>query len=80
MLTWSADGPDLLDVLFPAADGPRALDGVYLDRGTAGSAPLTNDPIATRRRGLLVAALRDWSKERLPSSLVPSAFVVLDAL
>ncbi|MFB7582626.1 amino acid adenylation domain-containing protein [Streptomyces hydrogenans] len=80
VLTWSADGPDLLDVLFPAADGPRALDGVYLDRGTAGSAPLTNDPIATRRRGLLVAALRDWSKERLPSSLVPSAFVVLDAL
>ncbi|WP_326682200.1 non-ribosomal peptide synthetase [Streptomyces sp. NBC_01237] len=77
VVTWSADGPDLLDVLFPAADGTQVLDGVYLHRGSTG---FTNDPIATRRRGLLVAALRDWSKERLPSYLVPSAFMVLDAL
>ncbi|MFJ6103091.1 amino acid adenylation domain-containing protein [Streptomyces sp. NPDC092359] len=120
VVTWSAEGPDLLDVLFPAADGGGVLDGVYLHRaatgptGTPGSGSVgspgstappesaatavaspasavpvgdppgltgfTNDPIATRRRGLLVAALRDWSKERLPSSLVPSAFMVLDAL
>ncbi|WP_327165841.1 non-ribosomal peptide synthetase [Streptomyces zaomyceticus] len=103
VVTWSADGPDLLDVLFPAVDGARALDGVYLPRttGTTSTADtadttaatatgtgtgigigigFTNDPIATRRRGLLVAALRDWAKERLPSYLVPSAFMVLDAL
>ncbi|WP_329619492.1 amino acid adenylation domain-containing protein [Streptomyces sp. NBC_01255] len=84
--TWSADAPDLLDVLFPGTDGTQVLDGVYLHGGSAdttGSARcvgFTNDPIATRRRGLLVAALRDWGKERLPSYLVPSAFMVLDAL
>ncbi|WP_405861031.1 amino acid adenylation domain-containing protein [Streptomyces sp. NBC_00090] len=98
VVTWSADGPDLLDVLFPATDGTQVLDGVYLHRGSTsstsstssntvtgstgstGSTGFTNDPIATRRRGLLVAALRDWAKERLPSYLVPSAFMVLDAL
>ncbi|MFD4371312.1 amino acid adenylation domain-containing protein [Streptomyces sp. NPDC058486] len=83
VVTWSAEGPDLLDVLFPAADGPMVLDGVYLRGGADGattSSGFTNDPIATRRRGLLVAALRDWAKERLPSYLVPSAFVVLDGL
>ncbi|MFD9423546.1 non-ribosomal peptide synthetase [Streptomyces sp. NPDC060054] len=80
VVTWSADGPDLLNVLFPAADGTQVLDGVYLHRGSTGSTGFTNDPIATRRRGLLVAALRDWAKERLPSYLVPSAFMVLDAL
>ncbi|MFE4588363.1 amino acid adenylation domain-containing protein [Streptomyces laurentii] len=80
VVTWSADGPDLVDVLFPAAGGSPVLDGIYLRPGADAAAPFTNDPIATRRRGLLVAALRDWAKERLPSSLVPSAFMVLDAL
>ncbi|MGY3677881.1 amino acid adenylation domain-containing protein [Streptomyces sp. TE33382] len=80
VVTWSADGPDLVDVLFPAAEGTQVLDGVYLHRGSLGTTGFTNDPIATRRRGLLVAALRDWTKERLPSYLVPSAFMVLDAL
>ncbi|MGO4631513.1 amino acid adenylation domain-containing protein [Streptomyces sp. 2RAF24] len=130
-VTWSADGPDLVDVLFPAAGraegsdgsegaegaegvegaegsggsegaegsgGSEVLDGVYLHRSPTGPnnsttstsstsltdptrpTAFTNDPIATRRRGLLVAALRDWGKERLPSYLVPSAFTVLDAL
>ncbi|MEU8541984.1 amino acid adenylation domain-containing protein [Streptomyces sp. NPDC048717] len=95
VVTWSADGPDLVDVLFPASGGSPVLDGVHLShapattrgteaaegpKGPEGPVTFTNDPIATRRRGLLVASLRDWAKERLPASLVPSAFLVLDAL
>ncbi|MFJ7281098.1 condensation domain-containing protein, partial [Kitasatospora sp. NPDC098663] len=96
-VTWSATGPDALDVLFSGApsdalsDAPDGTPGAALSAapaeayrptrgaGTALSA-LTNRPAGKRGAPALAAELRSWLGARLPDYLVPSAFVVLDAL
>ncbi|MFD7591106.1 amino acid adenylation domain-containing protein, partial [Kitasatospora sp. NPDC059811] len=88
-VTWSATGPDALDVLFGGAPG-GAPDGAPGDapaeayrptRGTgAALSALTNRPAGKRGAPALAAELRSWLGARLPDYLVPSAFVVLDAL
>ncbi|MFB7613702.1 non-ribosomal peptide synthase/polyketide synthase, partial [Kitasatospora sp. NPDC056181] len=80
-LTWSAGTPDTLDVLLTdgPADAPVEAYRPSRPSGTALSS-LTNRPTGSRTSGALVGELRDRLRERLPDYLVPSAFVVLDAL
>ncbi|WP_214103837.1 non-ribosomal peptide synthetase [Acrocarpospora catenulata] len=76
-ITWSPHDEERLDVVFTRA-ADAAVDGTYLATSVAG--PFTNDPIATRRRGLLVAELRTALGARLPAYMVPAAFTFLDRL
>ncbi|MDX2961157.1 non-ribosomal peptide synthase/polyketide synthase [Streptomyces acidiscabies] len=89
-VTWSPDGPDLLDVSFvaeshPAAYGHTTPHGHSISHGRPTpyrpaankSTPLTNTPRAT---GNLPATLRTHARDRLPEHLVPSVFVILDDL
>ncbi|MDX3381008.1 non-ribosomal peptide synthase/polyketide synthase [Streptomyces niveiscabiei] len=77
-VTWSPDGPDLLDVCL-IAESHRTLQGhpTLYRPAPESSTPLTNSPRAT---GNLPATLRAHARERLPEHLVPSVFVVLDDL
>ncbi|MBD0671976.1 non-ribosomal peptide synthase/polyketide synthase, partial [Streptomyces sp. CBMA156] len=79
-VTWSATGPDTVDVLF-AEPGHRPT-GAYRPTRADGAAPgaLTNHPTGSRGAGALIGEVRDWLRGRLPDYLVPSAFVVLDTL
>ncbi|MFD4400747.1 amino acid adenylation domain-containing protein, partial [Kitasatospora sp. NPDC058478] len=88
-VTWSATGPDALDVLFDGVPGvaPDGAPGdapaeAYRPTRGAGAAlsALTNRPAGKRGAPALAAELRGWLGARLPDYLVPSAFVVLDAL
>ncbi|MFF2149262.1 amino acid adenylation domain-containing protein, partial [Kitasatospora sp. NPDC058190] len=80
-LTWSADAPEALDVLFTdgPADAPVEAYRPVRPTGTALSS-LTNRPTGSRGTGALIGELRDWLRGRLPDYLVPSAFVALEAL
>ncbi|MER7463216.1 amino acid adenylation domain-containing protein [Streptomyces sp. NPDC097981] len=81
VVTWSATGPDAVDVVFadPHQDSPVEPYRPHRNAGTALSS-LTNRPTGSRGTGALIAELRDRLRDRLPDHLVPSAFVVLDAL
>ncbi|MEV7022091.1 amino acid adenylation domain-containing protein [Kitasatospora sp. NPDC093558] len=80
-VTWSAGAPEALDVLFAAGQADAPVE-VYRPRRPSGTAlsSLTNRPTGRRATGALVGELRDRLRDRLPDYLVPSAFVVLDAL
>ncbi|WP_437033688.1 amino acid adenylation domain-containing protein [Streptomyces sp. enrichment culture] len=93
-VTWSADSPDGdLDVLFTApgdtaagADGrepvPDVIDGLYSPAVTTAADParFANSPRRSRLTGSLVTSLRAYLGDRLPASVVPAAFVVLERL
>ncbi|MFJ6185357.1 amino acid adenylation domain-containing protein [Streptomyces sp. NPDC092295] len=75
-LTWSGTGTDgSLDLVLDTADPPH---GLYEPGGATG--PLANSPARTRDTGSLTELLRTRLRTRLPAHLVPTAFVVLDAL
>ncbi|MFD7630695.1 amino acid adenylation domain-containing protein, partial [Streptomyces sp. NPDC059851] len=80
-VTWSAGAPDALDVAIGGVPGDARVEAYRPVRpsGTALSS-LTNRPTGSRATGTLVGELRDRLRDRLPDHLVPSAFVVLDAL
>ncbi|MFD7598300.1 amino acid adenylation domain-containing protein, partial [Kitasatospora sp. NPDC059812] len=84
-VTWSATGPDALDVLFggapDGAPGDAPAEAYRPTRGAgAALSALTNRPAGKLGAPALAAELRGWLGARLPDYLVPSAFVVLDAL
>ncbi|KJK59171.1 non-ribosomal peptide synthetase, partial [Saccharothrix sp. ST-888] len=81
VVTWSATAPDAVDVVFagPHQDSPAEPHRPVRDTGRALSS-LTNRPTGSRGTGALIDELRERLRERLPDYLVPSAFVVLDAL
>ncbi|WP_322942087.1 non-ribosomal peptide synthetase [Actinacidiphila yeochonensis] len=80
-VTWSADAPDALDVLFDGVPGDAPAEAYRPVHGTGTAlSSLTNRPTGSRTSGALVGELRDRLRDRLPDYLVPSAFVVLDAL
>ncbi|MGW1655494.1 amino acid adenylation domain-containing protein, partial [Streptomyces atratus] len=80
-VTWSVGAPDALDVVISDVPGDAPVEAYRPLRpsGTALSS-LTNRPTGSRATGALVGELRDRLRDRLPDYLVPSAFVVLDAL
>ncbi|MEU2393454.1 amino acid adenylation domain-containing protein [Streptomyces sp. NPDC007369] len=80
-VTWSAVAPDALDVVIGGVPGDAPVEAYRPVRpsGTALSS-LTNRPTGSRATGALLGELRDRLRDRLPDYLVPSAFVVLDAL
>ncbi|MFJ3633112.1 amino acid adenylation domain-containing protein [Streptomyces sp. NPDC090112] len=76
-----------VDALFlPHAGTQAALTGTYTGTGTgsgeahASPARYATCPSAVRDDGEFTAGLRRWLEERLPAHMVPSGFVVLDAL
>ncbi|MGH3915950.1 MAG: amino acid adenylation domain-containing protein, partial [Pseudonocardiaceae bacterium] len=83
-VTWSATAAEALDIVF--ADTSRTASAIPIDLYTPARAPetplssMTNDPTATRGTGALIASLREFGCQRLPDYMVPSAFVLLEAL
>ncbi|MEV6681883.1 amino acid adenylation domain-containing protein [Streptomyces erythrochromogenes] len=74
-----------LDALFlPHAGSPTqtVLAGTYAGTGEAGTSPaqFATCPSAVVDEGAFTAELRSWLEDRLPRHMVPSGFVVLDAL
>jgi len=78
-IRWSAAGPDLLDVCFrrPGTGWPETPDA----RAASGAwGRFTNNPARGLLAEDLVPRLRAHLAERLPESMMPSAFVLLDEL
>ncbi|MFE7100605.1 methyltransferase, partial [Streptomyces erythrochromogenes] len=74
-----------LDALFLRHAGPgteTALTGTYTGTGEVGAAAAqyATCPSAVVDDGEFAAELRSWLEDRLPAHMVPSGFVVLDAL
>ncbi|WP_308408243.1 non-ribosomal peptide synthetase, partial [Streptomyces mayonensis] len=79
VVTVGSDGVDTVDVVF-VPGGTGAVSGGFVPVGVGSLAGLASDPVRTRVAGELVSRLRRGLSERLPSHLVPAAFVVLEAL
>ncbi|MFF4428563.1 amino acid adenylation domain-containing protein [Streptomyces sp. NPDC001513] len=72
-----------LDALFlPASEADAVLTGMYTGPGPGDESPADRAtcPSAVLHDGEFTAGLRRWLGERLPGHMVPSGFVVLDAL
>nr|WBO76410.1 amino acid adenylation domain-containing protein [Streptomyces sp. SBE_14.2] len=79
LTTW-ADEPGSFDAVFvPAAHTGRTL-GLYRPRAGRDTEPYANTPTATRGQGALIRRIREDLGQRLPSYMVPAAFVVLPRL
>ncbi|MDQ0687732.1 amino acid adenylation domain-containing protein [Streptomyces achromogenes] len=79
VVTVGSDGADTMDVVF-VPGGTGAVSDVFVPVGGGSLAGSASDPVRTRVVGELVSTLRRSLSERLPSHLVPAAFVVLEAL
>ncbi|MFF2028501.1 condensation domain-containing protein, partial [Streptomyces sp. NPDC058171] len=80
VVTVGSGGVDVMDVVL-VAGGVGVVSGVVVGVGRVGSlGGLASDPVGSRVSGELVSVLRRSLVERLPSYLVPAAFVVLEAL
>ncbi|MEU1014575.1 non-ribosomal peptide synthase/polyketide synthase [Streptomyces sp. NPDC005898] len=74
-------GAETMDVVFaPEGTDTGAVSDTFVPVGARSLAGLASDPVRTRVAGELVSGLRRSLGERLPSHLVPAAFVVLEAL
>jgi SAM-dependent methyltransferase len=84
-ITWSSTGePEFFDVFFrrPTLNGGRRTAARFLQTA-ATPAPwrsYAHNPIETKLNRALRSSLRSFIEEKLPSHMIPSAFVVLDAL
>ncbi|MFD8940396.1 phosphopantetheine-binding protein, partial [Streptomyces sp. NPDC059578] len=80
VVTVGSGGVDVMDVvLVPGGVGVVSdVLGSVVSVGSLGG--LASDPVGSRVSGELVSVLRRSLSERLPSYLVPAAFVVLEAL
>ncbi|EGX58618.1 NRPS/siderophore biosynthesis protein, partial [Streptomyces zinciresistens K42] len=79
LTTWSAE-PGFFDAVFVPRTHRGHTLGLYRPRADRGPAPYANTPSATRGDGALVRRLREDLGQRLPSYMVPAAFVVLPGL
>ncbi|MCI3927853.1 non-ribosomal peptide synthetase [Streptomyces sp. AN091965] len=78
LMTWSALSAESFEAIV-LTDGPsaaRQFSGAYMPSGRADRA-LANAPAAAGQIGSLVASLRDYLKQRLPTHLVPAAVVAI---
>ncbi|MFI6044203.1 amino acid adenylation domain-containing protein [Nocardia sp. NPDC051321] len=77
LVTWSEAAENFDAVLWPdgAAD-PSPLSGGYFP-GNRTDRLLTNNPAGVRDVGAVLAALREYLRERLPDYMVPSAVVAI---
>ncbi|MFF2142911.1 amino acid adenylation domain-containing protein, partial [Kitasatospora sp. NPDC058190] len=78
---WSSH-PGLVDVVLAVGDAPLTGTGLPVPRPGPRTplSSLTNDPMAPRTSGDLMARLRRHVEEVLPAPMVPSAFVPISAL
>ncbi len=80
--TWSrSGGSDCVDVLFERTGAsPRRRPWVPRASARDTRRPLANDPLRLRMERSVPARLRSFLEQKLPSYMVPSDFVLLDAL
>ncbi|MFD6585600.1 amino acid adenylation domain-containing protein, partial [Streptomyces anulatus] len=89
-VTWSAADPHALEALFadparhPGAGDDGPPEDLYRAAVSADSradlATFTSNPLTGRDTGAFVGRLREHVREQVPDYLVPSAFVLLNAL
>ncbi|MBW8873678.1 MAG: amino acid adenylation domain-containing protein [Acidobacteria bacterium] len=80
-ISWSVAGKGRFDAIF--RDSRRAWQPVAVPRSMAAPerlADLANDPLQARAEQRLASTLRTWLQQHLPPYMMPSDFVLLEAL